>query len=226
MAMNLTTGAARALVRGCCHWNPAVSPDGRAVAMMTSSENRSELMLLDRDGNRVRQFATGGAMSPSWFPDGKSLAYVSNVSSQFAWRLPLDGGAVTPLTHVPVNTIRISPDGQSMLCRYRRPEVGRPLWRTAIVPLGGGEPRFFAVPRFGGPYLMEWSRDGRGFFFCDSESDVANLWYQPLDGSAPRQVTHFETGRIWSFDLSPDGLSLVVSRGDVLNDAVLLRDFR
>jgi len=224
--MNVDTGQVREIVRGCCTWNPAVSPDGTRIAAQTNIEGRSDIVLLDRDGNRVRQFATGGATVPTWFPDGQSLAYVSNGSTQHAFRQPL--GAATPLelSQLPVNSIRVSPDGRSMLCRYRRQEPGKPLWRTAVLPLGGGEPRFFAVPRLGGPHLMEWSRDGRGFYFCDSQDDVANIWYQPLDGSAPRQVTRFENGRIWGYDLSADGKSMVVSHGDVLNDAVLLRDFR
>ena len=37
---------------------------------------------------------------------------------------------------------------------------------------------------------------------------VSNIWAQPIDGSAPKQLTHFKTDRIFSFDWSGDGKQL------------------
>jgi Tol biopolymer transport system component len=55
---------------------------------------------------------------------------------------------------------------------------------------------------------------------------VLNLWQQPLDGSAPRQLTHFTDGRVWTFDVSADGRDYVIVGGKTLSDVVRISDFR
>ncbi len=55
---------------------------------------------------------------------------------------------------------------------------------------------------------------------------ISNIWSQPLDGGAPKQLTDFKTDRIFAFDWSRDGKQLAVSRGTVTSDVVLIKDFR
>ena len=45
-------------------------------------------------------------------------------------------------------------------------------------------------------------------------------------GGPPKQLTDFKEGKIFAFDWSPDGKDLLLSRGDVSNDVVLISDFR
>ena len=59
-----------------------------------------------------------------------------------------------------------------------------------------------------------------------TEDDVQNLWHVPLEGGEPEQLTGFDEDRIREFAWSPDGARLVVSRGRVDNDIVLLKNFR
>jgi hypothetical protein len=56
------------------------------------------------------------------------------------------------------------------------------------------------------------------------EKGVDNLWVQPLDGSARRQLTHFTAERISGFGYSKDGTRLGIGRGHADSDAVLLRN--
>jgi hypothetical protein len=56
------------------------------------------------------------------------------------------------------------------------------------------------------------------------EKGVDNLWLQPLDGKAHRQLTHFNKDRIFRFVYSPDGAQLAIERGTLESDAVLLHD--
>ena len=71
-----------------------------------------------------------------------------------------------------------------------------------------------------------WSSDGRSVVYIRTERDVSNLWAQPLDGRAPRQLTRFDRDRIFSFAYGPDGQRLAMSRGGVSGDVVLIRNFR
>jgi len=53
---------------------------------------------------------------------------------------------------------------------------------------------------------------------------ISNIWSQPIDGSAPRQLTNFKSDLIFAFDLSRDGKQIVLSRGNISNDVVLIAD--
>jgi len=45
---------------------------------------------------------------------------------------------------------------------------------------------------------------------------------QPIDGSAARQITDFKTDLIFSFDWSRDGKQLVLARGVIDTDVLLM----
>ena len=52
---------------------------------------------------------------------------------------------------------------------------------------------------------------------------VPRAW--TIDGAPPRQITNFNTDRIFSFDFSKNG-DLIYSRGLRTNDIVLITDAR
>jgi Tol biopolymer transport system component len=66
--------------------------------------------------------------------------------------------------------------------------------------------------------------DGRDISFVATQNGVSNVWYQPLDGGPPRQVTYFPSEQIFWFDWSNDGKQLACSRGRMLNDVVLITE--
>jgi len=53
---------------------------------------------------------------------------------------------------------------------------------------------------------------------------VDNVWVQPVDGSAGRQITHFKSEHILSFHWSPDGKNLGILRGHTDSDVVSLQE--
>jgi hypothetical protein len=53
---------------------------------------------------------------------------------------------------------------------------------------------------------------------------VDNLWQQPLDGSSGRQITNFNSERIYDFHWSFDGKQLALVRGHTDSDVVLIKD--
>ncbi|MGZ5445560.1 MAG: LpqB family beta-propeller domain-containing protein [Thermoanaerobaculia bacterium] len=222
-------GAPRRLVHNMALWNVMPSPDGTRIAFVSDKSGSRQIWVADVTGANPRQVTSSGSVSwPSFTPDGRSLVYLSQDSQQLAWRVPIDGnGEAVAITNVPTNRPIVSPDGKSLLCRMRSREKGTALWRTAIVPIdGGGEMRYYDVPRFGGPPMPQWSPDGRAFLFVDWADGIANLWMQDVAGGAPRQLTSFESGEIYAFDVARDGKRVVLSRGESTRDAVLIRDWR
>ena len=75
--------------------------------------------------------------------------------------------------------------------------------------------------------IWRWMPDGQALGYIDLRTQ-SDLWAQPLDGSAPRQLTHFPADgqQIWDFDWSADGKRLAVARGRITSDIVLFRGLR
>ena len=90
--------------------------------------------------------------------------------------------------------------------------------------LEGGPPtKRFDIPK---QSQFRWAADSRSLVCNKKEGGVFNLWSQPIAGGMPMQLTHFNSGWIWGFDLSRDGKRLVMSRGTIKQDVVLIRDLR
>jgi len=66
--------------------------------------------------------------------------------------------------------------------------------------------------------------DGKGIVYPIREKGVDNLWVQPLDGGAGRQLTNFTGLKIYSYQWAADGRSLALVRGDSPSDLVLIQD--
>ena len=94
---------------------PSVSPDGRSIAYrkvldgpalqwdFTPSERNSEVFVAALDGSGERNLSNSGAYDgwPVWWPDGRSLVFVSNRTGPAVtgslWRADLASGAVSLL---------------------------------------------------------------------------------------------------------------------------------
>ena len=71
---------------------------------------------------------------------------------------------------------------------------------------------------------VQFTPDGKAVAYPIRENGVDNIWVQPLNGSQGRQITSFDSERIFSFRWSPDGRSLCILRGHTDSDVVLIRD--
>ncbi|MFN2598310.1 MAG: TolB family protein, partial [Pyrinomonadaceae bacterium] len=106
-------------------------------------------------------------------------------------------------------------------------------WKLALIPADGGPPiKIFDVtaaldtssgtdsPRFW--LVLRWTPDGRSILYVADRNGASNVWSQPVDGGAPKQLTDFKTDLIWTFDLSPDGKQFVRARGRNVDGVVLI----
>ena len=74
--------------------------------------------------------------------------------------------------------------------------------------------------------VVRWMPDGTALLHNAGPNDRANVWRIPLDGRPGRPLTHFTDQSIFDFNVSPDGRRLILSRGSLRRDAVLIRHFR
>jgi eukaryotic-like serine/threonine-protein kinase len=76
---------------------------------------------------------------------------------------------------------------------------------------------------------LTWAPDSHALVVNKSTGAGSNLFYQPLDGSKPTQLTHFDAEPLWvsSYSFSPDGKQIAIGRSRVNNsDLVMFSNFR
>jgi Tol biopolymer transport system component len=91
----------------------------------------------------------------------------------------------------------------------------------AVIQASGGAPlQTFKAPT--DVSVLRWAPDGQTLQYLLTRNGVTNIWEQPIAGGEPRQFTKFTSGRIFDFDWSADGKQLLLARGEISSDAVLL----
>ena len=81
---------------------------------------------------------------------------------------------------------------------------------TAILPVGPTHPE----------RVVHWTTDGHALTFIDNAGGASNIWLQPLDRGPRRQVTHFASGTMATFDWSNDGSKLAWMEVQEVRDIV------
>ena len=86
------------------------------------------------------------------------------------------------------------------------------------------DPRMAGGAGSGFANAMSFTADGKSVAYIVRDQGVDNIFAQPLDGSAGKQITNFTSERIIEFQWSPDGKALAVARVQNTSDVVLLRE--
>lgn len=207
-----------------------VTPCGRFVIFMSYKAGMSVLTRVDADGSHSTQLDHGNLWSPACSPDGKFVFYVNFDQPQKVWRIPIEGGTATEIAKVMGSTITgrlsVSPDRKLLTYPYTQfDQVPSNGWHLAVVSVEGGPPvRTFGV--LGGIDGLRWSPDGDGLQYLLTRAGATNIWEQPLRGGDPIQLTKFTSGLIFDFDWSSNHSKLLLTRGSVSSDVILLRNLR
>ncbi len=175
----------------------------------------------------MKQLTNGsGEFVPVFSSDGKWVIYNSRESGKITlWRIPFDGGEPKQLTDKHSYNISVSPDGKWLTAAYREDAPNSPD-KIAVFPFEGGQPVkiFDNIPTR--EQHIYWTPDSRALIYIDTRGGISNLWSQPIDGGEPQQITDFKQERIFSYDYSRDGKQLVLSRGEINNDVVIVSNFK
>lgn len=207
---------------------PTVSPDGRFIVHQKGSTVRGDIGLwrMDASDGSKKQLTNGSDIWQTFSPDGKWLVFTRYGERVGLWKMPSAGG--DPVLILDENAIcpAVSPDEKTVAFVLRRAGEAN---RIALVSFDGSEiiKIFNAKLERNGiidKQNLQWTADGRGIYFIALNDGVSNIWQQPVDGSAPVQVTNFTTQRIFNFAFSPDGSQLALSRGSINSDVVLIEN--
>jgi Tol biopolymer transport system component/DNA-binding winged helix-turn-helix (wHTH) protein len=208
-------------------WYPVVSPDNRYIAFSSDRRGLTNIWRMEVDGANPKVLTSdplGDRLSFS--PDSKWIVYSPTTETGNLWKVPVEGGASEPLTTVGFVRPVVSPDGKLIACNHYDAHSSK--WTVAVIPFAGGEPlQTFEFPmNVDGLPPVRWTADGSGLVYINTIHDTSNLWVQPLSSGNPRQLTRLKEGRIYSFDWSRDGKQILLARGSIPSDIVLIKQFR
>jgi len=137
-------------------------------------------------------------------------------------RVSLDGGSPETAVKFSLGAYALAPDGKNVASL----EV-RELDHKLMLRMDSTEAHrmvYHDIDQRALPDGLAISPDGKAVVYMVREKGVDNLWSQPLDGSAGKQLTHFTKQKIIRFVFSPDGSQLAIERGETEADVVLLKD--
>jgi eukaryotic-like serine/threonine-protein kinase len=179
----------------------------------------------DVSGGNLKQVSQGKTDNyPVCAPDSHSVYFMDGATGK-VMQVPIDGGVARKVSDLSINAgfFDISPDGRT-LAFATIDHAGGHEEKLALVATDTGQLQKqieFQRPRRG---MVRFSRDGKSVVYPIRENNADNLWQQPLDGSAGKQLTSFKTEHIWDYRWSADGSKLGLVRGHTDSDVVLIRN--
>ncbi|MBA2733354.1 MAG: protein kinase [Acidobacteria bacterium] len=205
-----------------------VSPDGRYIVFTSAAVGGLQhVWRMDVDGGNLKQLTQGEFVdfAPFFSPDGQWVVFGSWKSGNpRMWKVSVNGGEQAQLSDLPFNASAFLSDGKLIFGGYYDEQVSPPRWRSALMSFESGQVvKVFDFP----PKTNGWKMlDERTLLYSKADNEVHNIWTQPLEGGAPKQLTKFTSERIYNFAPSRDGKQFALVRGTSSADIILIKDFR
>jgi Tol biopolymer transport system component len=203
------------------------TPDGRFFIFSARRNGFSHLYRVDTNGQDLKQLTDGESyeFTSQVSPDSGWVYYLASIRNGGHWKAYLRKTAIDGSETLNVKETEpglfsdLSPDGK------------------LIAAAVGGKLRIFSssdgtlIDSLNTHKLADWWNEAK--WTSDSQSltyrvhleNTGNVWVQSISGSAPRPLTNFTKGYVYSYAFSRDGTKLYVARGYQIRDAVMIKNF-
>jgi Tol biopolymer transport system component len=191
--------------------NPALSPDGRQVALNRSVDGNTDIWLLDLGRRVLSRFTSDPRpeIYPVWSPDGTRIVYAAVNAHGSGFNLyarTVHGtGEAIPLFDTPHNMVPEdwSRDGR-FLSYITQDSAGR--WDIGVFPTNGTGQPFLVTQSPSDEMSSQFSPDGHWITYESDESGRNEIYVQPFPG--PGAKTIVSTGGGLQARWRPDGREL------------------
>ncbi len=202
--------------------DPATDFISGDIYYVMSDKELPNIWKMGSNGENPVRITNSEDYNPDVSRDGKWLLFDSwKAGSRALWKLELGSGDSAMLFRPGGTSPKISPDGRLVTCLFHDEQEQRE--RMAILSFSTGDPvSVFDLPLTSNRDDFEWSPDGKSIHYVDTRNGVSNIWAYDYQARTSRQVTSFESDRIFGFAWSKDGTSVAVARGATTSDLVLL----
>ena len=201
---------------------PAVSPDGRRVAVVLKKDGKRQLTMMTTDGADAHALAPSINVqgAPDWSPDGRWIVTGGQDEKGSAlFKLPIDGGAPIRLVNDFASDPDWSPD--ETLIVYAGPVRAGRKQLFAVRPDGSavGFPQIYQRPDRRDFRILP---DGKGLVYVPNDQQE-DFWIMDFSSKNTRPVAHLRgVSGIRGFDITPDGKQIVFDRVRENSDIVLI----
>ena len=216
------------------------------IAFVSNRDGNAEIYVMDADGGNQRNLTNhpNGDFDPSWSPDGKRIAFISdrdghvnirNSPNYEIYVMDADGGNQLNLTNDPHNdsSPSWSPDGQRIVFSSDR-DNDRGLNIEIYVMDADGENQERLTNNLTEDQYPSWSPDGKRIAFSarrdghfENEFGITyEIYVMDADGGNEQRVTE-NRNNDWNPSWSPDGQRIAFSsdrKGDVVNWDIYVMD--
>lgn len=205
------------------NYTPAASADGRFIVFASNRGDAFNIWRVNADdGSEPKQLTfSDGNFYPSCSTDNQWVAYDNVASSGISvWKVPLNGGEPIKVGEK-YRMAAFSPDNQFIACRSSIESGSRDV---ALFSAQGGPPlRHVAIP------IQEWQRvqwlpNGHELSYINNVNGVSNIWSYDLNTGTSKQLTNFNSDRIYAYAWSPDYKQLACQRGTNISDVTMISE--
>src|SRR5579872_714821 len=208
--------------------NPSACGDGKYIVytgVTTKGATSLSVWRMDAGGGNFKQLTTGKIdQNPVCSPDGKWVVYQNDLDDGALSKISIDGGEPVKLSpELAASGLDFSHDGKWITFAQFEHSSGH-IEKLAIISMESSKVEKsmeFQQPRNG---AVQFAPDGKAVVYSFANKGVDNLWRQPLDGSAGKQITNFDSEFIPQFRYSMDGSRLALSRGHTDSDVVMVKE--
>ena len=192
---------------------PAISRDGKSIALSIRYQGKALLYTMRTDGTSVHIVADSLDLQgePAWSPDGQFIVSAAvDHGIPHLFRIPINGRPPVSITQDHSTDPTWTPDGRLLICSG--PDIGTTFSVKAITEDGTSHP-LPALTLTRGARHLAFLPGGKQMIFLQGEIEHKNLWVVDLDTGKQRQLTSLAPDfDVRDFDISPDGRELVFER--------------
>jgi serine/threonine protein kinase len=168
--------------------DPAISPDGKRIAIALQYMSAQQLAVFERDRGVLMRIVANGALNnaPVWAPDGKSLLFdsVGTSEKRGLYRVAADGSAAPQLLReTTINSHITSIAGGYAAVMVADPATSADLWLLSMENQSVMRP-FKQTPAAERQGTL--SPDGRWMAYSSNESGRSEIYVEPVPGPGGR----------------------------------------
>jgi TolB protein len=186
------------------------APDGTKIALLAFHDTKADLSVAKTWRWRPKRLVRNAvAAPPSWFPDGRRIAYITGGREIRVVDAVTRSRRILLRALVPVSGIAVSPDGIHIAYTYVSDANG--IYDLYVADLASGRQRRIAR----GVAYPAWSHDGT-HIAAHGGGDVQDVYVLTSDGRRRVRIARLgfherKEAPVWS----PDGSSVLVSKQEV-----------
>ena len=209
---------------------PLYSPDGSQLAFVSTRSGAGDIYILTFATGELRRLTWSDQPDQldDWSRDGRWIYFSSSADDighlPDIFRVSSAGG--TPLEvsrerYLAEFESAPSPDGQSIaLCAkgisftqwWRNGHAHIDETEIWLKPIADEQKASVLLPADSKHAWPMWSPNGKTLYFMSDRSGAENIWSLALPSGEPKQLTHFEHGRVLFPSISYDGKTIVFER--------------